>query len=81
MTTRSEKRFFAFLAKVQKSFRQAFGLIRPETTLVWFKKHIQGLWRYPHKTAGRKPLLQSTKKAHPPTQAGESYDALRKDLR
>jgi putative transposase len=61
-TTRSEKRFFAFLAKVQKSFRQAFGLIRPETALVWFKKHIRGLWRYPHKTAGRKPLLQSTRK-------------------
>jgi putative transposase len=62
MTTRSEKRFFAFLAKVPKSFRQAFGLIRPETTLVWFRKHIQRLWRYPHKTAGRKPLPQSTKK-------------------
>jgi putative transposase len=61
-TTRSEKRFFAFLAKVQKSFRQAFGLIRPETALVWFKKHIRGLWRYPHKTAGRKPLLKSTRK-------------------
>jgi hypothetical protein len=59
------------------SFRQAFGLIRPETALVWFKKHIQGLWRYPHKTAGRKPLLQSTKKAHPPAQAREPDDALR----
>jgi hypothetical protein len=62
MTTPSEKRFFAFFAKIQVSFRKAFGLIRPETALVWFKKHIQGLWRFPHKTAGRKPLPQSTRK-------------------